>query len=99
MAATAICALRFPAPASCAVPERLPLRANAATARTCGVEHGQGERLLKYAVDKGYDEVAGGVFTKMDPDGTLDRDKYFWQQSEAVRAFLAAPSAGRQNAK
>ena len=56
------------------------------------------QRLLQFAVETGYDEAAGGVFTKMFPDGTIDRNKFWWQQTEGMRAFLAAASAtGRQD--
>ncbi|MEP6558484.1 MAG: AGE family epimerase/isomerase [Burkholderiales bacterium] len=60
-----------------------------------GVYAQTGERLLKFALAKGYDEADGGVFSRLYPDGTLDRDKYSWPQCEALRALLAA--ASRQN--
>jgi mannose/cellobiose epimerase-like protein (N-acyl-D-glucosamine 2-epimerase family) len=47
------------------------------------------ERLLKYAVAIGYDETDGGVFNRVYPDGTVDRNKYWWPQAESMRAFLA----------
>jgi cellobiose epimerase len=49
------------------------------------------DRLLKFAVAKGYDEQDGGVFNRIAPDGTVDRGKYWWPQAEAMRAFLAVP--------
>lgn len=51
-------------------------------------------RLLKFAVEKGYDEIEGGVFTTMFPDGALARDKNYWQQCEAMRAFLMVAAGG-----
>jgi mannose/cellobiose epimerase-like protein (N-acyl-D-glucosamine 2-epimerase family) len=47
------------------------------------------ERLLKYAVAVGYDESDGGIFSRIYPDGEVDRNKYWWPQAEAMRAFLA----------
>jgi mannobiose 2-epimerase len=52
------------------------------------------DRLLKFAVEKGYDESEGGAFTTMYPDGALARDKNYWQQCEALRAFLAVAASG-----
>ena len=46
------------------------------------------ERLLNFAVKTGYDEVNGGVYKTLYPDGSVERDKYWWQQTEALRAFL-----------
>jgi len=48
-----------------------------------------GERVLKYAIATGYDESAGGVFSRIYTDGTVDRNKYWWPQAEGMRAFLA----------
>ena len=59
-----------------------------------GVHGPIARRLMKFAVDKGYDEVDGGVFTTVYPDGAVTRDKNFWQQCEAMRAFLAVAGAG-----
>ena len=57
------------------------------------------DRLLKFAVGTGYDDADGGVFTRMYPDGALDREKSWWQQTEGVRAFLASARAdGRTDA-
>jgi len=47
------------------------------------------DRLLKYAVASGYDEASGGIFNRIYPDGAVDRHKYWWQQAEAMRAFMA----------
>lgn len=59
-----------------------------------GVYGQTAERLLKFAVRVGYDETDGGVFTRVYPDGTVDRAKGAWQQCEALRAFLAASTVG-----
>ena len=59
-----------------------------------GVYAQTAERLLTFAVKVGYDESDGGVFTKLYPDGSLDRSKSWWQQTEAMRAFLMAATAG-----
>lgn len=59
-----------------------------------GVHGPIAQRLLKFAVEKGYDDVEGGVFTTLSPEGTLARDKHYWQQCEAMRAFLAVAGAG-----
>ncbi|MEO8248860.1 MAG: AGE family epimerase/isomerase [Burkholderiales bacterium] len=61
-----------------------------------GVYGPTSERLLKFALAKGYDDNDGGSFTRVDPDGTVARGKYWWQQCEAIRAFLAVASAGNQ---
>lgn len=47
------------------------------------------ERLLRYAVATGYDESDGGVYSRVYPDGEVDRNKYWWPQAEGMRAFLA----------
>lgn len=49
---------------------------------------GVAERLLSYALAKGYDNANGGVFTSLSPDGKLNRNKGYWQQAEALRAFM-----------
>lgn len=49
------------------------------------------DRLLKYAVASGYDEQEGGVFNRAYANGQVDRNKYWWPQAEAMRAFLALP--------
>jgi cellobiose epimerase len=63
-----------------------------------GVYAQTADRLLEFAVKNGYDEIDGGVFTRLYPDGTLDRSKHYWQQCEALRAFLAAALPGGQPA-
>lgn len=54
-------------------------------------------RILKFGLKTGYDEIDGGVYTKMYPDGQVDRDKYWWQQTEGVRAFMTTATIMRQN--
>lgn len=61
-----------------------------------GVYAQTSERLLKYAVAKGVDDVEGGAFSRVYPDGSVDRDKTWWQQCEAMRAFLAVHANGGQ---
>lgn len=50
------------------------------------------ERLLKYGLKIGYDDIEGGVFNRVYPDGSIDRDKYWWQQAEGLRALMVAAS-------
>lgn len=52
------------------------------------------ERLLKYALKVGYDEIDGGVFNCAYPDGSINRDKSWWQQAEGLRALMVAASIG-----
>jgi len=47
------------------------------------------DRLLKFAVAKGYDEQDGGIFNRMSANGNVDRNKYWWPQAEGMKAFLA----------
>jgi cellobiose epimerase len=54
------------------------------------------ERLLKYGLKVGYDDTEGGVFNRIYPDGSIDRDKYWWQQAEGLRALLVAASNGNR---
>ena len=49
---------------------------------------GVSERLLKYALDHGYEHGVGGAFTSIRADGKVDRHKGFWQQAEALRALM-----------
>lgn len=57
-----------------------------------------GERLLAYALKLGYDEIDGGAFNRLFPDGSVDRSKGWWQQAEALHALQAAAGAtGRQD--
>lgn len=53
-----------------------------------GVYAQAAERILKYAVGAGYDEIDGGVFTAIYPDTSVDKGKTYWQQTEAIRAFF-----------
>lgn len=50
------------------------------------------ERLLKYGLKIGYDDIEGGVLNRVYPDGSIDRDKYWWQQAEGLRALMVAAS-------
>jgi cellobiose epimerase len=52
------------------------------------------ERLLNFAVKNGYDEVNGGAYWRQYPDGAVDREKFWWQQTEAMRAFLMSATRG-----
>jgi mannose/cellobiose epimerase-like protein (N-acyl-D-glucosamine 2-epimerase family) len=54
------------------------------------VYSGVADRLLKFAVANGYDEQEGGIFNRMSPRGDVDRNKFWWQQAEGMKAFLAA---------
>lgn len=54
------------------------------------------ERLLKYALKIGYDEIDGGVFNRAYPDGLVDRDKFWWQQAEGLRALMVAASTSHR---
>jgi cellobiose epimerase len=49
-----------------------------------------GERILAYALKNGYDEIDGGAFNRLFPDGAVDRGKGWWQQAEALHALQAA---------
>ncbi|WP_275584238.1 AGE family epimerase/isomerase [Candidatus Nitrotoga arctica] len=50
------------------------------------------ERLLKYALKIGYDEIEGGVFNRAYSDGSVDRDKFWWEQAEGLRALMVTAS-------
>jgi len=53
------------------------------------VYSGVADRLLKFAVANGYDEQDGGVFNLISSNGQVDRNKFWWQQAEGMKAFLA----------
>lgn len=55
------------------------------------------ERLLNFAVKTGYDEVNGGVYRVLYPDGLVERDKFWWQQTEALRAFMTSAALNKKN--
>ena len=55
-----------------------------------------GERVLKFALKAGYDEDNGGVFSRVYPDEKGDRDKYYWQQAEALRALMVVAANGKR---
>jgi len=46
------------------------------------------QRVLDYAIKVGYDEIDGGVFNRVYPDGALVREKGSWQQSECLRTLM-----------
>ena len=58
-----------------------------------GVYAQSAERLLNFAVKMGYDEIDGGAYARLYPDGSIDKDKTWWQQTEAMRAFLMSATA------
>ena len=49
-----------------------------------------GARLMKYALHAGYDDIDGGAYNRLYSDGTTDKDKFFWQQAECLRALMVA---------
>lgn len=50
---------------------------------------GVAERLLNYALLKGYDKTEGGVLSSVSPDhSNINRSKGYWQQAEALRALM-----------
>ncbi|MDN3919100.1 AGE family epimerase/isomerase [Roseateles violae] len=57
------------------------------------------ERLLQYALQKGYDDVDGGAFNRADPDGErVVREKFAWQQAECLHAMIVgAQTTGRND--
>ncbi len=54
------------------------------------------ERLLNFAIKNGYDEVNGGAYRVQYPDGTLEKDKFWWQQTEAMRAFMMSATINKK---
>ena len=54
------------------------------------------ERLLNFGLKHGYDEVNGGVYRVRYPDGTVERDKFWWQQTEAMRAFVMSATLSKK---
>ncbi len=56
------------------------------------------ERILNYAVRIGYDEIDGGVYNRLYPDGSLDKRQFYWPQAEAMRAFFSfARASGKSD--
>ena len=54
------------------------------------------DRLLQYALQNGYDEIDGGAFNRIYPDGTVERDKGYWEQAECLNALIAAASSSER---
>ncbi|UCV05037.1 AGE family epimerase/isomerase [Dechloromonas denitrificans] len=54
------------------------------------------DRLLSYGIKLGYDDIEGGVFNRLYPDGSIDRNKYWWQQAEGLHALLVAASRSQR---
>lgn len=46
------------------------------------------QRVLDYAIKTGYDDQVGGTFNVAYADGTVVRDKGYWQQSECLRTVM-----------
>lgn len=55
------------------------------------------ERILQFALKHGYDDQDGGAFNRQFPDGSVDRDKYWWGQAEAIRALLLTANLTARN--
>lgn len=46
------------------------------------------QRVLDYAVKVAYDEDSGGCYSRAEIDGTVTRDKGWWQQSGCLRMLM-----------
>jgi mannose/cellobiose epimerase-like protein (N-acyl-D-glucosamine 2-epimerase family) len=46
------------------------------------------QRVLEYAIKVGYDETDGGAFNRSFSDGSVSREKGWWQQSECLRTLM-----------
>lgn len=57
---------------------------------------GVADRLLQFALAKGYDEIEGGCFERLQPEGKIERTKGWWQQAECLQALMVAASAGER---
>ena len=62
-----------------------------------GIYSETAKRVLSYAVKVGYEEIDGGSFSRAYPDGTVDRDKLWWQQSECLWAMMAGAKADNRS--
>jgi len=49
---------------------------------------GVADRLLNYAVAVGYEKGAQCVITTISPEGSINRQRGWWQQAEALRALM-----------
>ncbi len=47
-----------------------------------------GEQVLDFALREGYDEVSGGCFKRLRPNGGLNKQLNWWPQSETLRALM-----------
>ncbi len=56
-----------------------------------------GEALLDAALDRGYDQRQGGIFSKHDYNGNVTEDKISWAQNELLRALIRYASSRRRN--
>ena len=53
-----------------------------------GVYPAAAQRVLDYVLKVAYDEDAGGCYGRALTDGTITRDKGWWQQSGCLRALM-----------
>lgn len=51
------------------------------------------ERVLQFALAKGYDDIEGGCFNRVLPNETVDRGKGWWQQAECLHGLMVAAQA------
>lgn len=51
------------------------------------------DRVLQFALAKGYDDIDGGCFNRLLPDGSIDRAKGWWQQAECLHGLMVAADA------
>lgn len=54
------------------------------------------ERLLSFAIKIGYDETNGGAYRVLYPDGGVEKSKFWWQQTEALRAFMMSATLNKK---
>jgi mannobiose 2-epimerase len=48
------------------------------------------ERMARVTLDEGLDRDHGGLYAERDDGGTLDNEKHWWMQAEAVVGFVSA---------
>jgi mannose/cellobiose epimerase-like protein (N-acyl-D-glucosamine 2-epimerase family) len=51
------------------------------------------QRVLDYVLKVGYDEESGGCYTRAELDGSVTRDKGWWQQSGCLRLLMRFAAA------